>query len=109
MQIGVCLSKSRVCDGEANCPINGDDELSCDKNCPRYCACDGYSILCIQKDSFLTANVHPESLISLKLGKDVEDSNLGFISKYKNMMWLDLSANSISNFPLNQQAAFQRS
>ena len=43
----ICVSPTDACNGVLHCPLSGDDESICERQCPKECSCLRGAIFCI--------------------------------------------------------------
>ena len=91
----ICVHPTELCDGILHCPLSGDDEAVCARQCPSHCSCLGRAILCI--DPFILEHSN-SSIAIIRLSQEtLEKIDLP-------VAWLiDLSHSFITNMLLIQK------
>ena len=92
----ICIPLVQVCNGKVHCPIDGDDEQWCFLGpCPERCQCLGDVVNCASADLDIKTLAHSGTNVkSLVLRGNKFPHHI--LKYYKQLQYLDLSKNSIS-------------
>ena len=100
----ICIPLAQVCDGKVHCPVDGDDEQWCLLGpCPERCQCVGDVVNCASAGLDTQSPAHNGTNVKILVlhGNHFPHHVLKY---YKQLQYLDLSKNSISDLRPQQFA-----